>query len=257
MEPVSPENEQPPSSAEARAGGPGYGRLHELFRGSTSADEGAPAAVARACVDLMDVTGASVSLYGGPDVRTVWWSSDPVARQLAEAQFTLGDGPCRTVMEQGGPVFAADLEHGVDAGRWPLFARQAADLGVEAVFCLPLATAAESIPIGTLDLYRNSPGPLSERDQAFAFPAADAITTALLALQTQDPGVGTDLDGSWLNAAETDHEEVHQATGMIMVHLGVDPPDALARLRAHAFSHGKSVTDAAFDVIAGRIRFHD
>ncbi|MBP2034965.1 hypothetical protein J2Z77_000749 [Streptomyces avidinii] len=42
-----------------------------------------------------------------------------------------------------------------------------------------------------------------------------------------------------------------------MVHLGVDPPDALARLRAHAFSHGKTVTEAAFDVIAGRIRFHD
>ncbi|MCX5309044.1 hypothetical protein OG304_37320 [Streptomyces sp. NBC_00160] len=149
MEPVPPENEQPPSSAEARAAGTGTGRLHELFRGSTGADEGAPAAVARACVDLMDVTGASVSLYGGSDVRTVWWSSDPVARQLAEAQFTLGDGPCGTVMEQGGPVFAADLEHGVDAGRWPLFARQAADLAVEAEFPDHLDDVPQRRALGT------------------------------------------------------------------------------------------------------------
>ncbi|MEU7508152.1 hypothetical protein [Streptomyces lavendulae] len=42
-----------------------------------------------------------------------------------------------------------------------------------------------------------------------------------------------------------------------MVHLGVDPQHALARLRAHAFTNGQSVTEAAFDVIAGRIRFHD
>ncbi|MGW7439745.1 GAF and ANTAR domain-containing protein [Streptomyces sp. NPDC054849] len=203
----------------------------------------------------MDVSGATVSLHGDLDVRTLWWSSDDVARRLADAQYTLGDGPCRTVMEQAAPVFVDNLMQQPDADRWPLFAQQALDLGVHAVFCLPLG--AEPVPIGTLDLYRDSPGPLSNRDQAFAFPAADAITSALLALQAHDPGTGTDLDGGWLDAAETDYEEVHQATGMIMVHLGVDPPDALARLRAHAFSHGQSVTEAAFDVIAGRIRFHD
>ncbi|MFB6477415.1 GAF and ANTAR domain-containing protein [Streptomyces virginiae] len=229
--------------------------MQALFRGAVGADREAPSVFARACVDLLDVSGASVSLHGGPDVRTVWWSSDDAARQLAEAQFTLGDGPCRTVMERAAPVFAADLARGADAGRWPLFAQQAVGLGVEAVFCLPLG--AESVPIGTLDLHRNRAGSLSERDRLFAVRAADAITTALLALQAQDPGAGTDLAGSWLDAAETDHEEVHQATGMIMVYLGGDPQDALARLRAHAFAHGTSVTEAAFGVIAGRIRFHD
>ncbi|MGW7458023.1 GAF and ANTAR domain-containing protein [Streptomyces sp. NPDC054797] len=257
MDPVHPQDGEGPENGSFPGGGREYGRLSGLFVGGLdgSAAEEAPAALARACVDLMDVSGASVSLHGDADVRSLWWSSDGVASRLAEAQYTLGEGPCRTVLEQAAPVFAADLTRGPDAGRWPLFAQQAVELGVQAVFSLPLGSSG--LAIGTLDLYRDRPGPLTERDRSLAFPAADAITTALLALQAQDPGAGTDLDGSWLDAAETDHEEVHQATGMIMVYLGVDPQDALARLRAHAFSHGQSVTEAAFAVIAGRIRFHD
>ncbi|MGA5193186.1 GAF and ANTAR domain-containing protein [Streptomyces exfoliatus] len=156
--------------------------------------------------------------------------------------------------DTGRPVLAADLTRGQDARRWPVFAQQAVALGVRALFSLPLG--GSGLAIGSLDLYRDSPGPLSERDRSFAFPAADAITTALLALHAQEDEERGHTAG-WLAAAESDHEEVHHATGMIMVHLGVGPDDALARLRAHAFSNGQSVTEAARDVIAGRIRFHE
>lgn len=230
-------------------------RMVGAFAGSLEgiAASDVPAVLCRACVDLLDVTGASISLYGDGDARTLWWSSDTVAGRLAEAQYTLGDGPCQSAMRAVAPVLAADLTAGRDARRWPVFAQQAVALGVQAVFSLPLGSSA--LAVGTLDLYRDTPGPLSERDRSFVFPAADAITTALLALHTR-PGPGG-ADASWLDAAETDHEEVHQATGMIMVHLGVDPPYALARLRAHAFAHDQSVTEAARDVITGKIRFHD
>ncbi|MFJ8130094.1 GAF and ANTAR domain-containing protein [Streptomyces hydrogenans] len=211
-----------------------------------------PAVLCRACVDLLDVTGASVSLSGDAETRMVWWSSDPVAARLAEAQYTLGDGPCQSALALTAPVLAADLAQGTDARRWPVFAQQAVELGVRAAFSIPLAAAG--LAIGTLDLYRDRPGPLSERDRSFAFPAADAITTALLALQAQEPPVETP---TWLDAAESDHEEVHQATGMIMVLLDTNPQQALARLRAHAFTQGQSVTEAARDVLAGRVRFDD
>ncbi|MFD0268554.1 GAF and ANTAR domain-containing protein [Streptomyces sp. NPDC127106] len=211
-----------------------------------------PAALCRACVDLLDVTSASVSLAGDNDAQALWWSSDPVAGRLAEAQYTLGDGPCQSALAMAAPVLAADLTGGTDARRWPVFAQQAVELGVRAVFSIPLGSAG--LAVGTLDLYRDRPGPLSERDRSFAFPAADAITTALLALEAQEPpGEGA----AWLDAAESDHEEVHQATGMIMVFLDLDPPQALARLRAHAFARGQSVTEAARDVLAGRVRFDD
>ncbi|WP_158718946.1 GAF and ANTAR domain-containing protein [Streptomyces globisporus] len=229
-------------------------RLVDLFsvEGLSAAD--APAVLCRACVDLLDITGASISLYGG-DTGALWWSSDPVAERLAEAQYTLGDGPCRTASRAAAPVLAADLTKGPDARRWPVFAQQAVELGVRAVFSLPLG--AGGLAIGTLDLYRDTPGPLSEQDQSFAFPVSEAITSALLSLHSTQGGRNAPFAPHWLDGAENDHEEVHQATGMIMVHLGVDPEYALARLRAHAFVHAQSVTEAARDVIAGKIRFHE
>ncbi|MFD7980921.1 GAF and ANTAR domain-containing protein [Streptomyces sp. NPDC059071] len=246
------------SSVFPQDAGPPFGpedlkRLSQVLAGSMVGTSGidAPAALCRACVDLLDVTGASVSLTGG-DAQTLWWSSDPVAAQLAEAQYTLGDGPCQSALAMTAPVLAADLSAGTDARRWPVFAQQAVELGVRAVFSIPLESAG--MAVGTLDLYRDRPGPLSERDRSFAFPAADAITTALLAIQAQEPPGD---EATWLEAAESDHEEVHQATGMIMVFLGLDPPQALARLRAHAFTQGQSVTEAARDVLAGRVRFDD
>ncbi|MGW7101756.1 GAF and ANTAR domain-containing protein [Streptomyces sp. NPDC054838] len=215
------------------------------------AGEDAAVRLCRACVDLLDVTGASISLHGGGDARALWWSSDKTAGKLAEAQYSLGDGPCREALELVAPVLATDLTQGRDARRWPVFAQQAVDLGVRAVFSLPLGGGG--LAMGTLDLYRSEPGPLSQDDLALAFPAADAITNAFLLRRGHPEAQGS----GWLDAAESDHEEVHQATGMLMVHLELDPQGAMARLRAHAFAHGQSVTDAARDVVAGRVRLHD
>ncbi|WP_260614101.1 ANTAR domain-containing protein [Streptomyces sp. WAC07061] len=243
-----------PEDAGAPFGAENLKRLSRVLAQSLAGTAGidTPAALCRACVDILDVTGASVSLSGDSDAQTLWWSSDPVAGRLAEAQYTLGDGPCRSALALAAPVLAADLTRGIDARRWPVFAQQAVELGVRAVFSIPLAAAG--LAVGSLDLYRDRPGPLSERDRSFAFPAADAITTALLALEAHAP---PGEEGTWLDAAESDHEEVHQATGMIMVCLELNPQQALARLRAHAFARGQSVTEAAREVLAGRVRFDD
>jgi hypothetical protein len=227
----------------------------------TSQDAGSvPAVLCQACVDLLDITGASVSLMGGaPGEGVLWWSSDQLAAQLAEAQYSLGDGPCRTARELVAPVLAGDLTGGVDARRWPLFAGRAVELGVRAVFSLPLGS--EVTAIGSLDLYRREPGPLSPRDTAFAFTVGDAITLALIRIQSEHEATageaGEDASSLWLDAAESDHEEVHYAIGMVMVQLGISPQHALARLRAHAFAEGRTVTEAARDVVSRRLSFDD
>ncbi|MEU3465620.1 GAF and ANTAR domain-containing protein [Streptomyces sp. NPDC006733] len=217
-----------------------------------------PARLCQACVDLLDITGASVSLDGGPGMRTLWWSSDAVAGQLAEAQYTLGDGPCHSALTLSAPVLAEDLTQGPDARRWPVFALRAVELGVRAVFSLPLGS--DALAIGTLDLYRHAPGPLSARDRSFAFPAGDAITFALMRLQSDALKAGGEEEAdvtAWLDTAETEHQEVHYATGMLMVQLRVDPQHALARLRAYAFTQGRTVTEVAQDVIALRVIFDE
>ncbi|MDQ0937727.1 GAF and ANTAR domain-containing protein [Streptomyces turgidiscabies] len=231
-----------------------------LLRLATAADDARPggagnaaAKLCRACVDLMDISGASVSLSGDEDARALWWSSDETAGRLAEAQYSLGDGPCRSALELVSPVLAADLAVRPDAARWPVFAERAVALDVRAVFSLPLSPGG-IMALGTLDLYRRTPGALSDRDRSLALPAADAITDVFLLLDRLPDG---GEPGQWMAAAENDREEVHQATGMLMVFLELDPRQALARLRAHAFTRGQTVTEAARDVIAGRETLRD
>ena len=51
--------------------------------------------------------------------------------------------------------------------------------------------------------------------------------------------------------------EVHQASGMVAVQLGVSVGDALARLRAHAFAEGRPLAAVAEDVVSRRLRLTD
>lgn len=208
----------------------------------------------RACIALLAMTGASISLASGGGAQALLAASDTAAAHLAEAQYTLGDGPCHSALRQAAPVFASDLTAGADARRWPVFAHEALRMGVRAVFSFPLGTGA--VAIGTLDLDRSAAGPMSPRDLKFAFVARDIVTFAVLRLtaaaEADDGGIAT-----WLDAAEADRDEVHQAVGMVMVQLGLDPGQALDRLRAHAFAEGRAVTEIARDVVARKMRLHD
>ncbi|MFF0739518.1 ANTAR domain-containing protein [Streptomyces sp. NPDC004111] len=213
------------------------------------------ARLCRACVELLDVSGASISLSGGEQARTTWWSSDEVAGRLAESQYSLGDGPCQRAVALAAPVLASDLSQGQDARRWPAFAQEAVALGVRAVYSLPLGS--EAVVIGTLDLYREESGLLEGGELRHGLMASDAITYALLHFHSLLGGGGPGEVASWLEGAEEGHDEVHQATGMLMYLLRLDPQQALARLRAHAYVHGQSVSAAARDVIERKVSFDE
>ncbi|MEN8649183.1 GAF and ANTAR domain-containing protein [Streptomyces sp. 21So2-11] len=215
----------------------------------------AQAQLCRACVNLLSVTGASISIAGSMGVRATWCASDPTAARLAEAQYTLGGGPCQSALDAVAPVFAPDLTRGSDVRRWPFFAQQAIELGVKAAFSLPLGSSV--LAIGTLDLYRTTPGRLSDRDLRIALLACDAITFTVLKLHSGSDAANDGGVASWLDAAEADHDEVHLAVGMVMIQLNVDPQQALDRLRARAFAQSRTVTEVARDVVARTARFHD
>jgi AmiR/NasT family two-component response regulator len=48
--------------------------------------------------------------------------------------------------------------------------------------------------------------------------------------------------------------EVHQASGMVSVQLGITVAEGLLRLRARAFAEGRPLADVAADVVTRRIR---
>ncbi|MEV4319579.1 ANTAR domain-containing protein [Actinocrispum sp. NPDC049592] len=51
--------------------------------------------------------------------------------------------------------------------------------------------------------------------------------------------------------------EVHQATGMITIQLGITLAEALLRLRAHAYATGRTVSAVAADVVNRKLCFDD
>jgi hypothetical protein len=208
-----------------------------------------PARLCTVAVKLLPVVGASVSLRStGMPIRL--GASSAEASYLAEVQATLGDGPCLYAAQVGAPVLACDLTAGRDVRRWPVFAQQATAVGVRAVYSMPLGDGA--VTVGTLDLYRDTPGELTEQELRRALLVAAVMTLALTALPREESGSGG--GEPWLGGLATDHDEVYQAIGMIMAQLGVDADEALARLRAHAFAQDRTALEVAHDVVSRKER---
>ena len=82
-----------------------------------------------ACVELLEVDGASVSLIHRGATRGTFGSSGALSRRLDELQFTFGEGPCLDAVSYGRPVLAADLRSPREQ-RWPAFAGALAGHGI-------------------------------------------------------------------------------------------------------------------------------
>jgi ANTAR domain len=149
-----------------------------------------------------------------------------------------------------GPALVADLTARDCLARWPMFAPAAVQIGVRAVFALPVQVGA--IRLGVLDLYRAPPGDLDRQQLADALVLADTACALLLDEARIDE---SRANGHWPERAGPQHPEVHQATGMIIVQLGVTVAVAFIRLRAYAYAHDRRLSDVAQDVVARRLRF--
>jgi hypothetical protein len=211
-----------------------------------------PACLCAECLSALSVSGVGVALMtaDGPS-GVVLAATDERARKLEELQFAYGEGPCVEASSRGRPVLEPDLLNAGSA-RWPRFGAAALDAGVHAIFAFPLRVGA--IRVGVLDLYRDAPGHLTILELADAAAFAEAATVVVLHLQDHDEHDGMN---SALMGPIDSQAEVHQATGMITIQLGVSLAEALLRLRAHAYASGQTVSAVAADVVNRRTRFDD
>lgn len=205
-----------------------------------------------ACVDVLEVDGASISVVGGGTVQGTFGSSGPLSREIDALQFTHGQGPCLEAVAQRRPILAPYLDSPGEV-RWPALTQAMLEHGVRAIFALPVAVA--STTVGALDLYRRSSGHLDDAAMTGGMWAAGLAALPLLDLMTADTDWQRAADGrgSWEQLASLERVEVYQATGMIVAALQVSPADALVRLRAHAISSGLTASDVAFEILARRL----
>ncbi|WP_081238475.1 GAF and ANTAR domain-containing protein [Streptomyces viridosporus] len=210
-----------------------------------------PGRLCTMAVELLPVDGASVSLRSeGMPVQL--GASSTHAAYLAQLQATLGDGPCRWALQTRAPVLVRDLTAESCVHRWPVFAQQALVAGVRAVYAIPLGS--DSVCVGTLDLYRDTPGGLTDEQLRVARLVAGVMTAALMELPHGEE-YGLQGGEPWLSGLAVDQDTIYQAVGMIMAQLGIGADEALARLRGDAFAHDRTALDVARDVVAHRRRF--
>ncbi|MGI8648387.1 MAG: GAF domain-containing protein [Acidimicrobiales bacterium] len=206
--------------------------------------------VCRACVRLLPVDGAAVSIMSDAQNRETVYASDAVSVALGELQFSLGEGPCFQAYATGGPVLVPDLAKAA-APHWPVFAAQVADYPVGALFTFPVQIG--TIRLATLDTYRTTAGPLSAAELSVALQVADIAALALSGLAAGDDS-WLDEDGRWLEESSTmRHRQVHQATGVLIIQLELPAGQALSRMRAYAFSHDRPLADIAADIVGRRL----
>jgi ANTAR domain/GAF domain len=206
-----------------------------------------------ACVMLFDIDAAAISLvFDGTSSGTLGCSGAP-ARMYDELQFLLGEGPCLESVARRAPVVVTDLADPIEQ-RWPLYGPAMLDLRVHGVYAMPVVVAGEYV--GALDLFRSQPGSLAGEEFSAAFVAAELAGVPLLDLLDADmaAAVGDPDSNAWTELNALSRAEVSQATGMLVAQLEIEPAEALVRLRAHAYSTGRSATEVARHIIDRRLR---
>lgn len=205
--------------------------------------------VCSASADVLGIASAGVSVMSARHNSPVC-HSDERSLALDELQFSLGEGPSLDAFAAHEAIHEPDLEH-ARLGRWPIFAATALELGTRGIFALPLNAGTKCI--GVLTLYHDEAGALSPEQRADGLVVADQVARSMLETQARNEA---DLLPAELDAA-SHRAEVHQASGMVAVQLGVAVVDAEVRLRAHAFAVNRPVVDVARDIVERRLRLHD
>lgn len=191
-------------------------------------------------VRSVPATGASVSVVATDGVPHLVAASAGVVPAVDGLDQVTGGGPGTEAFVTGHRVLVPDLDR-VEPGRWPGYAAAAGESGIRAAFALPLE--AGGVRLGALELYRAEPGELAGDERDRALSCAAAALSLLLA------GPPADESGSDLPY----RPEIFQAQGMVMMQLGIPPAEAVVRLRAHAYAHGRQLGEVAGDVVARRL----
>lgn len=213
---------------------------HSLAAGDVSA----PLAVrlCKACVEILAADGGALTLSSTTPERLTISTSNGTSARFEDLQEVLGEGPGQVAYREGRTV--VEVVDGVDGTRFPVFSELAEGVtGPVTLYAVPMRPAGQTI--GVLTVYSIA-GPL-----AYSTPDAQFLADAVGAALLGDPASINALSfPTWPERAR-----VHQATGMVVAQVGVAPEDALALLRASAYTHSETLDEVAAEVVSGHLNF--
>jgi diguanylate cyclase (GGDEF)-like protein len=131
-------------------------------------------------LDIVPVTGAGVMTMDDDGTMSFAAASNEAIMVLERLQNEVGEGPCVEAFRSNKAVAITDLS--VDE-TFPRFSPRAHAGGLAAVFTFPMRLQGRRL--GAVDLYRDSPGPLSNHDMQAAQVLADVAAAYLFNAQTR------------------------------------------------------------------------
>lgn len=179
-----------------------------------------------------------ISLVERDAIRTPVATTERL-RELDEAQYELGEGPCREAIREQETVLVDDL---ATDPRWPSWGRAMLDeLGIRSSVSFRLFTRADRT-WGALNVYATRPSAFTDEDvvqgQTIAALAAVALARSI-------------NDEQLVRAIET-RTVIGQAIGMIMERYALDEDRAFDVLRRLSSQGNVKLRDLAAQVVATR-----
>ena len=224
--------------------------LIEAHDTQSSGTEVLPMLLTQACVKVLGVDGAGISLIAD-GLRIPLGASDAIAVHAEALQTSLGEGPCLDATATSGPLLADESSMAV---QWPIFHRElVAKTPIRAVASMPLKSARLR-SLGALDLYATSPQQLQRLSlQEVSADIADPMAAMLFDGPHNVSEYGTVLP-MWMNNDSVNQRmNVWVAVGILIEHAGLTNADALAALRGYAYGHSLSLDDIAHKLTTRRL----
>lgn len=193
-------------------------------------------------VDLLDASASGILFADVQGRLQVVAASSEQANVLELFQIQNEEGPCMDSFRTGLAVVHNDL---TERSPWPRFGQRAIEEGLLSVHAFPMRV--RKTVFGTLNLFMDTPGQLSEADVTVAQALAHAASIALLQNRAaQDANQLTaELQGA-LNSRIT----IEQAKDAIAERSGVGMDETFQRLRSYARNHGRKLTEVAEALVA-------
>lgn len=199
------------------------------------------------CVSLLDCQEVGLLLADASGTLRVMASSSERSEALELLQSQNDEGPCFECYHRGSLVYSEDISR--DRDRWPMFAPAAVEKGFRSVHAMPMRVRGQTI--GALNLFRAETGKLAPADIPLGQGLADIAAISLLQERTarESRDVVQDLQG-----ALSSRVVIEQAKGILSEKATISLDAAFARLRTHARSHNRRLSDVAHELIDGTLK---
>ncbi|NII40983.1 GAF domain-containing protein [Curtobacterium flaccumfaciens] len=196
--------------------------------------------------DLFDVSAAGIMLATPSDELELVASTSERSALVGIMQLDAGEGPCIEAYRTGQVVTVGSLDE--LHRRWPDFAAASKLFGYASVHAIPLRLRNETL--GSMNLYREHPGPLNDEDIVAAQALTDVATISIL----QQRGLEqASIARTQLQRALDSRVVIEQAKGFLAQTHDVDMDQAFELLRSYARSHQMPLAETARQVVGRTI----